>query len=146
MYKKLLILTLTVMLVILTGCTASPKTIEGADRDAVLAYSEPKADNELAALNAGDYEAFVKDYDETMLKATTPESFINLVSIISTKLGKYLSREVTAVTAVGDDAILVIYSARFENEEGVTIRLIFQPGGNHLITGLWFDSPKLRGE
>lgn len=144
MYKKVQILMLTVMLVVLAGCTSSPKEIKGAERDAVLAYSEPMADNELAALNANDYEAFVKDYDETMVKVNTPESFANLVSLVSTKLGKYLSREVTAVTAVGDDAILVVYSARFENEENVTIRLVFQPNGEHLIKGLWFDSPKLR--
>ncbi len=79
-----------------------------------------------------------------MKKVTTPDSFNNLVTLISTKLGKYLSREVTAVTAVGEDTILVIYSADFENEEDVTVRLVIQPGGEHLITGIWFDSPKLR--
>ena len=46
------------------------------------------ADNELAALNANDYEAFIKDYDETMLEATTPENFTNLVTLVSTKTGQ----------------------------------------------------------
>ena len=144
MYKKILILMLTVMLVVLAGCTPSPKEIKGAERDTVLAYSEPMADNELAALNANDYEAFVKDYDETMLNLTTPEKFADLESLISTKLGKYLSREVTTVTAVGDAGILVIYTAKFEKEEEVLIKISFQPDGDHLIIGLWFDSPKLR--
>jgi hypothetical protein len=137
-------ITLVIILVILGGCTASPRAIEGAEREAVLSYAEPMADNEFAAIDANDYEAFIKDYDETMRGATTPENFTNLVSLISTRLGKYLSREVTVVTAVGDDAVLVIYSADFENEEDVTIRLSFQPGGEHLIIGLWLDSPKLR--
>jgi hypothetical protein len=143
-HKAMHLIILLVIIAILGGCAASPRAIEGAEREAVLAYAEPMTDNELNALNENDYDAFVRDYNEAMLKATTPENFANLVSIISSKLGKYLSREVTAVTAVGEDAVLVIYTAKFENEEGVTIRLVFQPSGDHLITGLWFDSPKLR--
>jgi ABC-type glycerol-3-phosphate transport system substrate-binding protein len=144
MRKILMILILMVMLIALAGCSSSPKAFIGVERDAVLAYAEPMADNELAALNAKDYDAFIKDYDETMLKATTPESFTNLVNLVSTRLGKYLSREVTAVSAVGEEYIFVIYSAKFEKEEGVTIRIIFQPGGDHLISGFWITSPKLR--
>jgi hypothetical protein len=142
--KKVYLFTLVMIILILAGCSSTPKAIEGAERDEVLAYAEPMADNVLGALNATDYDAFVKDYDETMLKETTPERFAQLQSIISTKVGKYLSREVTAVTEVGEEAVLVVYSAKFENEEGVTIRIIFQPEGMHLITGLWFDSLKLR--
>jgi hypothetical protein len=144
MNKRLLILTSMVVLVMLVGCAASPKALEGAERDAVLAYSEPMADNELAALNANDYEAFIKDYDEKMVEATTPVRFANLVNLVSTRDGKYLSREVTSVTAVGDAGILVIYTAKFEKEEEVLIKISFQPDGDHLIIGLWFDSPKLR--
>jgi hypothetical protein len=137
-------ITLIVILAILGSCAASPRALEGAERDAVLAYAEPMADSELAALNANDYEAFIKDYDQTMKEASTPEKFANLVTLVSTRSGKYLSREVTAVTAVSDDLILVIYSADFEKEEDVMVKLFFQAGGEHLITGLWLDSPKLR--
>jgi hypothetical protein len=137
-------ITLIVILAILGSCAASPRALEGAEREAVLAYAEPMADNELAAINANDYESFIKDYDQKMKEVSTPESFAKLVTTVSTKLGKYLSREVTAVTAVGEDLILVIYSADFEKEEDVTVKLYFQPGGEHLITGLWLDSPKLR--
>lgn len=133
-----------ILAIILGGCTATPIAIEGAERDAVLTYTEPMADNELEALNANNYQAFIKDYDEKMLETTTRENFTSLYELLSSKLGKYVSREVTAVTAVGEDAILVVYRVKFEKEEGVTVRLIFQPRGGHLITGLWFDSPKLR--
>jgi hypothetical protein len=138
------LITLIVILAILGGCATSPRALKGAEREAVLAYAEPKVDNELAALNANDYEAFIKDYDQTMKEASTPEKFANLVTLVSTRSGKYLSREVTAVTAVSDDLILVIYSADFEKEEDVMVKLFFQAGGEHLITGLWLDSPKLR--
>ncbi len=102
--KLLQLITLIVILAMLGGCAASPRALEGTEREAVLAYAEPMADNELAALNANDYEAFIKDYDETMKEVSTPEKFADLVTSVSTKLGKYLSREVTAVTAVGEDA------------------------------------------
>lgn len=138
------LITLIVILAILGGCAASPRALEGTEREAVLAYAEPMADNELAALNANDYEAFIKDYDETMKEVSTTEKFADLFTSVSTKLGKYLSREVTAVTAVGKDLILVIYSADFEKEENVMVKLYFQPGGEHLIKGFWLDSPKLR--
>ncbi len=146
MNKRLLLPTLAIVLVMLAGCAASPKALEGPERDAVLAYADPMTDNELTALYADDYKAFVKDYNETMLNLTTPEKFASLESTISTTLGKYLSREVSSVTAIGDAGILVIYTAKFEKEEGVLIKISFQPDGNHLIIGLWFDSPKLRGQ
>jgi hypothetical protein len=147
MNKNLTFVSILVMLVvILAGCSSTPRALEGAEREAVLNYAEPMADNEFAAIDANDYEAFIKDYDEAMRTASTPKSFANLVSLISTKLGKYQTREVTAVTAVGDDVILVVYAADYENEKDVMVKLFFQPGGEHLITGLWFDSPKLRGQ
>ncbi len=144
MRTKFMIINILILVSLMVGCAATPKAIEGTERDAVLAYTEPKADNELEALNANDYQAFIKDYDEKMREVTTAESFTSLHDLIISRLGKYISREITAVTAVGEDAILVIYSAKFENEEGVTIKLVYQPKGEHLITGLWFDSPKLR--
>jgi hypothetical protein len=144
MRTKVAMLIALILCTILIGCVASPKAIEGADRNAVLVYAEPKTDNVLNALNGNDFQAFIQDHDEAMLKASTAENFQSLQSLISSKLGKYLSREVTAVTAVGDKAVILIYKAKFEKEEGVTIRVAFQSGGDHLITGLWFDSPKLR--
>lgn len=144
MKMKSLLICWTVLTIILAGCTGTPTAIEGAEREAILAYSEPMADNELSALNNNDYEAFIKDYDEKMREVTTENRFADLYATISAKLGEYLSREITTVTAVGDEAILIIYTAKFEKEEGVIIKLVFQPEGEHLITGLWFDSPKLR--
>jgi len=41
----------------------------------------------------------------------------------------------------------LIYDARFEDEEQVTVRVVFrQQDGQWLVTGLWFDSPKLRAK
>jgi hypothetical protein len=144
MKTRIFTIILTLFALAAAGCTASPKAITGTERDAVLTYTEPKADNELVALNAKDYDAFIKDYDAAMREATTPDNFNNLTSLISQKLGSYISREVISVASIGDNNVLVVYSAKFEEEDGVTIRMVFQSEGDHLITGLWFDSPKLR--
>lgn len=144
MKTRNLVVILAIVAAIFTSCVATPKAITGVERDAVLAYTEPKADNELAALNAQDYQAFTLDYDAAMLAATTPENFNKLTTLISEKLGLYQSREVVSVASIGDETMLVIYEAKFEKEDGVTIQMVFQATGDHLITGLWFDSPKLR--
>jgi hypothetical protein len=38
--------------------------------------------------------------------------------------------------------ISVVYDAQYENEEHVTMRVVFDP--DQRISGLWFDSAKLR--
>jgi hypothetical protein len=113
-------------------------------KEKVLAFAEPKVDAELAALASGDYQAFIQDYNETMKQATTEEAFNQLKSLVSTKIGAYISREVASVLQQGDYYI-VVYQAKFEKDDPVTIRVVFETGGDHLIAGLWFDSEKLRG-
>lgn len=41
--------------------------------------------------------------------------------------------------------IRVTYKASFANEDGVTVRVVFNDSAtDHRVSGLWFDSPKLR--
>jgi hypothetical protein len=42
------------------------------------------------------------------------------------------------------DFITVVYLAKFSDEEIVQMRVVFTVAEEHLVTGLWFDSPKLR--
>ncbi len=127
----------------LISCNAAAQPIEGAARDAVLTFAEPKTENLLAGFNAGDYAIFARDFDTTMRQAETEAVFTQTRAAILSKIGKYVSRQVTSVLKQ-DKFIVVVYNGRFENEEGVTIRLVFTPDDSHQITGLWFDSPKLR--
>jgi len=141
------IITLTTICVfafwVFTACSAGAQPITGAERGAVLAYAEPKTENLLEGFNAGDYAVFARDFDATMRQAETETVFTQTRAAIQNKIGKYVSRQVTDVVKQ-DNFIVVIYNGRFEGEDGVTMRLVFTPDDEHQITGLWFDSPKLR--
>jgi hypothetical protein len=141
------IITLTAICILASGlfaaCSVSAQPITGAERDAVLAYAEPKTENLLNGFNAGDYAIFARDFDAPMRQAETEAVFTQTRAAILGKIGKYLSRQVTNVVKQ-DSFIVVIYNGRFENEDGVTMRVVFRPDGEHQISGLWFDSPKLR--
>jgi hypothetical protein len=143
---KLFTLVGLVGLLLLAACGPISQTY-GDQRDEVLAYAEPKVDNLMAALNAGDYAAFVRDYNEVMLKATDEKAFDGLRTLLQSKIGNYVSRQVTNVEQVTENKqqfIRVVYSAKFENEDNVTVRVVFDDTADHPISGLWFDSPKLR--
>ena len=74
----------------------------------------------------------------------TPEEFQKLLSTVGKKLGAYKTRTVSTVEAVGEYT-RVIYNATFANEDNVTVRVVFNKNTpDHKVSGLWFDSAKLR--
>ena len=131
------------LLVGLAACSSGVQVLSGADRDAVLAYAEPMTDNLLAGFNAGDYPAFSRDFSDKMREALNESAFATTRAGIVGKIGKYVSRGVSRVEKRGG-FIAVVYSARFEQEDGVTVRVVFEQAGDHRVSGLWFDSPRLR--
>ena len=141
--KQITLLLVGASLFLLLGCTIFPQNVEGTERDAVLAYAEPTTDNVLSGYNSGDYAQFSENFDAVMLQAETEDVFLQTRSQIMSKLGKYISRQTPGVVKQ-NNMYIVFYNARFEQEDGVTIRIVFQPDGEHKLTGLWFDSPKLR--
>ena len=143
--KLLLLFALLAAFSALAACSQAPGAtpVSGSDRDAVLAYAEPKTDNVLAGFNAGDYAAYSRDFDATMRNALPESSFIQTRQLVTGKIGKYVSRKVDRVDRIGE-YMAVVYSAAFEQEEGVTVRVVFAAGGDHSISGLFFTSPKLR--
>jgi hypothetical protein len=125
------------------GCSVVALPVTGADRDAVLAFSEPKTENLLSGFNSGDYATFARDFDAAMRQAENESVFASTRTLVKNKIGAYVSRQVSSVIKQ-DQYFVVIYSARFEQEDNVTVRVVFHQDGDHQITGLWFDSPKLR--
>ncbi len=145
--NRILIISLLALLSIfaLAACTAAPKveTLEGADRDAVLAFSEPMADNLLEGMNAGDYAAFSKDFTPDMLKAMPESSLAGMKTSVTAKIGAYVSREVSAVQKV-DQYYRVVYKAKFEQDDAVQLLLTFTQSEPHQVAGLFFTSDKLK--
>ncbi len=129
----------------LAGCSQGATPMTGAERDAVLAYSEAQSDNLLAGLNAADYAQFSRDFDPKLKGAMTEAAFIQSRQTVTGKIGKYVSRQVDKVEKTGD-FIRVVYNAKFEQEEGVTVQVVFNNNAAHQISGLWYTSPKLRAQ
>ena len=127
-----------ILTALISACAPKETALTGADQEAVLAYSEAKTNNLLAALNAGDYTAFSKDFDSDMLKAMPESEFLSLKQDRDAKLGTYISREVASVSQSGD-FIIVVYTAKFEKVADVTMRVVFRSADPHNISGLWFN-------
>src|SRR5512143_3645300 len=123
-YTRLLLLVLVLSL--LAGCGGSKDTaLTGDQRNAVLAYSETKADGLFAGLKSGDYAMFSTDFDQAMLNAMTKTQFEALKKDRDTKLGAYISRQVSSVVQNGD-FYAVIYDAKFEKDDNVQVRVVFR--------------------
>ena len=137
--KKVSILFLVAFIFsLLAGCGSQATSLTEEDQDAVLAYSEGKTDNLLTGMNANDYAAFSKDFDQDMLDAMSQTQFDALKKDRDAKLGLYLSREVHSVTQTGD-FYTVNYDAKFEKDDAVTIRVVFRIAEPHQVSGLWFN-------
>lgn len=140
--KKMPVVLLAVVLAgLLSACGGSNETaLTGEAKEAVLAYSEAKTDNLLSGMNAGDYAAFSKDFDQDMLNAMTQAEFDKLKKDRDDKLGLYLSRQVKDVMqSKSGNFIAVVYDAAFAKEDAVTMRVVFRAGEPHEVSGLWFN-------
>ncbi len=137
--------TLGILLMLLFGvaCASGAQPVAGAERDAVITYAEPLTDNLMAGFNNGDYATFARDFDDPMKKAMDQSAFNSTRATLMDKIGAYVSRQVSAVQKQ-DAFVIVLYSAKFEKDDNVTMRVVFEQAGAHPVAGLWFDSPKLR--
>ena len=129
---------LLVGLTLLAGCGPKETTLSGAERDAVLAFSEAKTDHLLAGMNANDYAAFSQDFDQEMLAAIPQSAFETLKADRDATLGLYVSRTVNTVVQSGE-FYAVVYDAVFEKDEAVTVRVVFRVAEPHQVSGLWFN-------
>lgn len=111
------------------------------------AYAGPITENILIGMNEDDYAMFSKCFDEDM-KAAFP-SDEPILPDIKAIIGYYVpeSKEFWKVTTSGIYTT-VFYKAEFTEEtEDVVVRMVFREiGGEMYVSGLWFDSPKLRGQ
>lgn len=149
MKKISLALLLGAMLILAAGCSAArssiiePVVLEGAERDAVLAYAREPAENLLAGLIARDYEQFSRDFSETMKQGMDQKAFADLLNMLDSKLGTFQSSEL--VTVLQDENFTtLVYRLEYELDHQVSMRVVFDNAESHSISGLWFDSPELR--
>jgi hypothetical protein len=130
---------------LLSACSSAPKAVvlDGAQKEAVLAFSEPAVDNLFAGMNSGDYAVFARDFNASMLKAIDEKGLTGLQNSITPKIGKYLARTVTGVEEVGEFYRLT-YRGEFEQDANVKVTLTFDKAAPNQIAGLFFNSDKLK--
>ena len=139
--RKMSLFVLTCLIASLfTACTPQVPTVTGAEYDQVLQFSEPIADNFFAGLKAGNYAIFSRDFDTGMQKGLPESAFSGLTSSL-VKVGAYQSRTVDRIEKP-EGYYAVIYNAQFE-QDVVTVRLTLTQSEPHMVSGIWFNSPKL---
>jgi Protein of unknown function (DUF3887) len=127
---------------LLSACAAKAESLSVTDRMAFLTYAEPAAENMLQGYNAHDYATFSKDFDQAMKSSITPSAFEDLYTKLNGKIGKYISRQVATVDKV-QGYLRMTLKAQFENENDVSVLVVFDSNESHTIAGLFFSSPKL---
>jgi len=137
--NSILIVPFAVLLsLLLFGCGSSKTELTGAEKHTVLAFSEGKTDMLLSGMNNNDYAAFSQDFDADMLNAMPQARFEALKMDRDSKLGLYISREVSSVMLSGD-FYAVNYNTKFEKDNNVVVRVTFRVAEPHQVSGLWFN-------
>lgn len=122
----------------------SPDVLPTQERDQVLVYAQPASENLLAGLIARDYLQFSRDFTEDMRTGMNESSFKDLLDMLDSKVGAFQSS--SPVTVLKDDNYTtVVYRLTFTKSNEVAMRVVFDNAEPHPISGLWFDSPELRG-
>ncbi len=125
--------------------TPTPPTGPSVDQTTVLPYSEPIVDSMMTGWQAGDYAAFVRDFDTPMKTAVTEAAFTNEVNVITNKYGAYVSRQFDKVVqslAAGTNNPLydVYYKAHFTKSDAV-LRVAIHADAPHQIAGFHITAP-----
>lgn len=134
---------MVVLLSVLMACAPQARVLNETEKNAVLAYSESKTDNLMQGINQNDYAMFSRDFSDQMKNAIPQTGLNDLRNKVIAKIGNYVSRRVDRVEEIGGN-VAVVYNAKFEKDEPVALRVVFESAEPHRITGLWFDSAKLR--
>jgi biopolymer transport protein ExbD len=111
-------------------------------------YAGQMAENILLAINGGDYSAFSMDFDASMIKALPAESFKAQFSQgIQGKIGNYVpgSKRFFQASSQAQFTTVVYYAVYSGDPGAVLVQISFKMvEGKPLVSGLFFNSPKLR--
>ncbi len=121
----------------ISACTSEPEP----------EYAAQITESTLLAMNENDYAKHTEHFDEPMKNAVPETVFQQANATIKAKIGNYTSKEFWKVETQ-DEFTIVHYKTKFSQEpDTVIVRVIFREiGGKVYVSGLWFDSPKLRQE
>ena len=129
---------------------ASQETDE-ASQEPDMSYADDMVENMLAGLNQNDYAAFSRDFSDTMKAAINETAFTSMVELFGSTIGEYESKQFYQAADTTQDGVVltvVVYTARYTEESADVIITVYFGGeeGSKKFEGLYFNSPKLRGE
>ena len=127
---------------LLINFTGGDQVVTGSERVAVLAFSEPIAENMFTGLAANDYETFSRDFDPDMQETIPAGLYTGWKLNLDDKLGNYISHQVEQVTQ-SDEYYVVVYQVKFEKDEQAKVGIVFHAAEPHAINHLWIDSKQL---
>jgi hypothetical protein len=137
--KKACMVWLIFLGLLATGCIGQkPETaIEGEASQEWFTRAEPMAENILTSIETGDYQSFIKDFSEQMVKEVPEKNFLELKDKLNSQVGSYQSLSTLKVTEQGD-YIIVYFTAHYEKED-MTVKLVYKKGDStYKVQGLWF--------
>ncbi len=141
--RKDVIFVLVMLVAVAVGIYTFAQT-PAVDIGKVRAYADPITEKILVAMNEGNYTKFSENMDSSMKRAMPEPLFQQTVALIKSKVGDYISKDFSRVELQGDFTV-VYYRAKYTDESEVVVKVVFvEEGGEHYVSGLWFDSPKLR--
>lgn len=120
-------------------------------KEADVPYANDMAENLLQGLNQNDYAMFSRDFSDTMKTAIDETAFAAMVEQLSAAIGTYESKTFyQAADSKQNDVVytIVVYKAKYTDEEDDVLVTVTFSGedDNKVVDGLFFNSPKLRGE
>ncbi len=130
------------LMVLTTGCSTAKK-IDADEKEKISALVTPKIDSLMQGFSEDNYQKFSENFDPKLLTGMPESGFNDTRKMITEKIGNYQSLKIADILKT-QNFITVICNATFDNEDKVTIRVIFDPDAEYTISGLWFDSPELR--
>jgi hypothetical protein len=142
-YRQIIISCLLLLFVFILGSCSTAKKIDADEKENISALVTPKIDSMMQGFSDNNYQKFSEFFDPKLLTGMPESGFNDTRKMITEKIGNYQSYTITNMLKT-QNFITVICSATFDNEDKVTIRVIFDPDAEYAISGLWFDSPELR--
>jgi len=143
MWARGLIILGATLLMVLWAFSAG--AVSKAAEAQIRSVAGPMLENILKALAEDDYEAYIRDMDESMVKTHTPEVFEARRQVFEEKIGLFVSKEFVKLEEQ-DGLYIVHYAAFFTKEQQADVRLrlfITRQGDDYKVSDLWFDSPAL---
>ncbi len=115
------------------------------DETQVRETADPIAEGMLVALDTGEYSLFMEHMDSTMTGIHNKSVFNELSSWVTTTLDNYTSKEFWKAENT-QGFVQAFYMANYTDEPaGVVVLVVLTGTGEDAeVSGLWFDSPKIR--